>query len=204
MRTFGCALLLLALLLIASGLTLSATASDGTPVAQAYHLVRLSQLDSGQYRSVSEYQPWAYATCSTAAMTEVMNSYGHRYRITDVLAVESSIGAITPQLGLLREDGIARTVVRFGFRTDAGHHFTLDRVIDLANHGTPVIVGFPPSRYPGGHLLVVTGGNSTSVFLVDSSVWNWHTLSRSRFLWYWEGFAAVVTPAASQQQGGQR
>ena len=136
-------------------------------------------------------------------MTEVMNFYGHSYRITDVLAVESSIGAITPQFGLLQEDGIARTVAPFGFQTDAGHHFTLDQIIDIANHGTPVIVGFPPHRYPGGHLLVVTGGNATSVFVADSSVWNWHALSRSRFLSYWAGFAAVVTPAGSQQKGGQ-
>jgi hypothetical protein len=63
----------------------------------------------------------------------------------------------------------------------------------------PVIVGFPPDRYPGGHLLVVTGGNSTTVFLADSSIWNLHSLSRARFLSYWEGFAAVVKP----EEGGQ-
>jgi hypothetical protein len=203
MRTFGCGLLLLALLLIASGLTLSATAIDGTPIAHTHYLVRLNQLDPRQYRSMSEYQTWASSDCSAAAMTEVMNSYGHRYRITDVLAVESRLGAITPQQGLLFEDGIARTVARFGFHTTAGHHFTLDQIIDLANHGTPVIVSFPPLRYPGGHLLVVTGGNSTMVFLADSSAWNWLALSSARFLWYWEGFAAVVTPAGSQQGGVQ-
>ncbi len=203
MRTFGCALLLLAVLLIASGLTLSATARDGAPVAHEHQLVRLNQLDPKQYRSLAEYQTWAYSTCSTAAMTEVMNSYGHHYRISDVLAVEIRIGAITPQQGLLFEDGISRTVGHFGFHTTAGHDFTLDQVLTLANSGTPVIVSFPPSRYPGGHLLVVTGGNASVVFLADSSLWNWHSLSRSRFLSYWEGFVAVVTPAASQQQGGQ-
>lgn len=199
MRTIGRALLLLAALLLAVSVMRSATASDGAPVAHAHQLVRLSQLDPGQYRSVSEYQTWAYSTCSTAAMTEVMNYYGHHYRITDVLAVEAHMGAITPQQGLLFEDGIARTVARFGFHTTAGHDFTLDQVLAFANLGTPVIVGFPPPRYPGGHLLVVTGGNSASVFVADSSIWNRHSLSRSRFLWYWEGFAAVVTP----QQGGQ-
>jgi len=203
MRTFGRALLVLAVLVLAWSLTLSATARDGAPVAHAHQLVRLDQFDPRQYRSVSEYQTWAYSTCSTAAMTEVMDFYGHTYRITDVLAVESRIGAITSKLGLLQEDGIARTVAYFGFHTDAGHHFTLDQILDIAHHGTPVIVGFPPSRYPGGHLLVVTGGNATSVFVADSSVWNRHALSRVLFLWYWAGFAAVVTPAGSQQKGGQ-
>jgi hypothetical protein len=199
MRTIGRALLLLAALLLVVSVTFKATVHDGVTVAHAHQLVRLSQLNPGQYRSVSEYQTWASSTCSTAAMTEVMNSYGHHYRITDVLAVEAYIGAITPQQGLLFEDGIARTVAHFGFQTDAGHSLSLDQVLALANIGTPVIVGFPPPRYPGGHLLVVTGGNSTTVYVADSSVWNRHSLSRSRFLWYWEGFAAVVRP----QEGGR-
>jgi ABC-type bacteriocin/lantibiotic exporter with double-glycine peptidase domain len=196
MRKFGFSVLLLAMLLLVVSQWHLSTASDGM---SAHHVIRLNQLDPGQYRSAAEYQTWAYSTCSTAAMTEVMNYYGHSYRITDVLAVESSIGAITPQLGLLFEDGIARTVSRFGFQTDAGHHFTLDQVIDLANHGTPVIVSFPPDRYPHGHLLVVTGGTQSSVTVADSSVWNIRSLPRSRFLSYWGGFAALVTP----QEGGQ-
>jgi predicted double-glycine peptidase len=196
MRKLGLALLLLVVLLIALSPSLLTTASDG---AHTHQLVRLSQLDTKQYRSAAEYQTWAYSTCSTAAMTEVMNYYGHAYRITDVLAVESSIGAITPQLGLVQEEGIARTVAHFGFQTTAGHLLTLDQINDLANQGTPVIVGFPPERYPGGHLLVVTSGTTSIVFVADSSIWNTHSFTRSRFLQYWGGFAAVVRP----QEGGQ-
>jgi Peptidase_C39 like family len=163
-------------------------------------LLRISQLDPAQYRSTAEYRTWAYSTCSTAAMAEVMNYYGQHLRITDVLAVELDIGAITPQEGLLTDDGIARTVSRFGFRAQWGYQYTLDQVIDMANQGSPVIVGFPPQRYPGGHLVVVTGGTSGAsgteslVELADSSMWNRHTLSRARFLALWGGFAAVVTP----------
>jgi predicted double-glycine peptidase len=194
MRKFACALLLLVVLLIALSPSLMTTASDGAPAQHLYQLMRLGQLDPKQYRSITEYQTWASSTCSTAAMTEVMNYYGNSYRITDVLAVESSIGAITPQLGLLKEDGIARTVAHFGFQTSAGHQYTLDQIIDLANHGTPMIVGFPPQRYPGGHLLVVIGGNQTTVSVADSSIWNTHSFTRPRFLRYWAGFAALVRP----------
>jgi hypothetical protein len=163
----------------------------------------ISQLDPQQYRSAAEYTTWAYSTCSTAAMTEVMNYYGQHLRITDVLAVESDISAITPQEGLLSDDGIARTVSRFGFRTEWGYQYSLDQVINMANQGRPVIVGFPPQRYPGGHLVVVTGGMGVTsgteglVELADSSIWNRHTLSRARFLQWWGGFAAVVTPQES-------
>jgi Peptidase_C39 like family len=157
-------------------------------------LVRISQLDPNQYASADEYNTWAYSACSAAAMTEVFNAYGHQYRITDILNREAKIGEITPALGLLRPEGIENTAAQFGFKTIWGNSWTLDRVIETANHGNPVIVDFPPDRYDGGHLLVVTGGNSSTVFLADSSGWNRHSLSRGQFLQWWVGFAAVVTP----------
>ncbi len=158
------------------------------------NLVRISQLDPSQYSSQQEYNLWAYSTCSTAAMTAVFNAYGHHYRVTDVLKVESQIGEITPQLGLLEDIGVQRTAARFGFKTTWGYNLSLDQIITIANQGQPVIVSFPPDRYAGGHLLVVIGGNSNAVFVADSSLWNRHSISRSQFLYWWEGFYAIVTP----------
>ncbi|HKF38633.1 MAG TPA: hypothetical protein VKB35_17185, partial [Ktedonobacteraceae bacterium] len=87
----------------------SAPPQKPAPIYQvAQHLVRLGQLDPAQYNSSQEYNLWAYSACSTASMTEVMDAYGRHYRITDVLQVETRIGEITPQLGLLEEAGIAR------------------------------------------------------------------------------------------------
>ena len=172
-----------------------AQSSQNTPQFNATQsLVRLGQVDPAQYASNQEFTTWAYSACSTAAMTEVFNAYGHHYRITDVLKVEAQLGEITPQLGLLEEVGIQRTAAQFGFKTTWGHNLSLDQVIDIANHGRPVIVSFPPDRYAGGHLLVVTGGNSSIVKLADSSLWNYHSLSRAQFLQWWEGFYAIVTP----------
>ncbi len=157
-------------------------------------LVRLGQVDPAQYASNQEFTTWAYSACSTAAMTEVFNAYGHHYRITDVLKVEAQLGEITPQLGLLEEVGIQRTAAQFGFKTTWGHNLSLDQIINIANQGRPVIVDFPPDRYAGGHLLVVTGGNRSIVKLADSSLWNRRTLSRAQFLKWWAGFYAIVTP----------
>jgi hypothetical protein len=173
----------------------AAPAQKPAPTYQvAQHLVRIGQLDPAQYTSSQEYNLWAYSTCSTAAMTEVMDAYGRHYRVTDVLQVEARIGEITPQLGLLEEVGIARTVAYFGFKTTWGHNLTLDQVIAIANQGKPVIVGFPPDRYDGGHLIVVIGGNGSEVLVADSSLWNRHAISRAQFLAWWEGFSAIVTP----------
>ena len=157
-------------------------------------LVRLSQLDPNQYASNQEFTTWAYSACSTAALTEVLDAYGHHYRVTDVLKVEAGIDEITPQLGLLDEAGIQQTAAQFGFKTTWGHNRSLDQIINIANQGRPVIVSFPPDRYAGGHLLVVTGGNNNIIKLADSSLWNRQSLSRAQFLQWWEGFYAIVTP----------
>jgi hypothetical protein len=170
-------------------------AAHVTPLSAAQQLTRISQLDPAQYSSNAEWNTWAYSACSTAAMTEVFDAYGHNFRITDILQVESQIGAITPQMGLLDPSGIQQTAAQFGFKTNWGNSWTLDQVINTANSGKPVIVGFPPDRYAGGHLLVVIGGDSTYVYLADSSLWNHRALTRDQFFQWWAGYAAVVTPA---------
>ncbi len=157
-------------------------------------LIRLSQLDPAQYNSTAEYNNWAYSACSAAALTEVINSYGHHYRVSDILKVESQIGEITPQEGLLEDVGIQRTAARFNFSTAWGHNLSLNNIIGIANHGRPVIVSFPPDRYAGGHLLVVIGGNSNYVYLADSSLYNRHSLTRAQFMNWWEGFSAILAP----------
>ena len=157
-------------------------------------LLRLSQLDPAQYNSTAEYNNWAYSACSAAALTEVINSYGHHYRVTDILKVESQIGEITPQEGLLEDVGIQRTAARFNFSTAWGHNLSLNNIIGIANHGRPVIVSFPPDHYAGGHLLVVIGGNSNYVYLADSSLYNRHSLTRAQFMNWWEGFSAILAP----------
>jgi hypothetical protein len=172
------------------------SSSHGTaPYAASQHLIRLSQLDPAQYASTQEFNTWAYSACSAAAMTEVINSYGHNYRITNILEIEAAIHEITPQLGLLEEVGIQRTGAKFGFKTTWGHNLSLDQVIAAANSGTPVIVSFPPAKFPGGHVLVVRGGDSTYVYLADSSRLDWTELSHARFLQLWGGFSAIMTPA---------
>ena len=178
------------------------TSQPATPVsapaspnyAASEHLARLGQLDPQQYRSMQEYSTWAYSACSAASMTEVINAYGHAYRITDILAIEAQIHEITPQDGLLEESGIQHTGAQFGFKTTWGHNLSLEQVIAAANRGTPVIVSFPPAKYAGGHILVVRGGNANVVYLADSSGLNWTQLTHARFMQLWGGFSAIMTP----------
>ncbi len=177
----------------------SSSSNNSSTSVQAHYqasqaLVRLGQVDPAQYNSTQDFNTWGYSACSTAAMTEVINAYGHHYRIADILKVEAQIGAITPSQGLLDGSGIQQTVAHFGFKTTYMQSETLNDVINVANAGTPVIVGFPPDRYAGGHLLVVTGGNANYVYLADSSLYNRHSLTHAQFMNWWAGFAAIVTP----------
>lgn len=165
-------------------------------------LVRINQLDAAQYDSAGQFTTWSPSACSAASMTEVLNAYGNRYRLTDVLAVEAELGEITPELGMLNGvQSIRRTVARFGFQAtdfsiaaEAVSVASIVHISQIANAGTPVIVAFPPSRWSGGHLLVVKGGTSQSVLLADSSSYDMYTMSLPTFLKYWAGFAVVVTP----------
>ncbi len=175
----------------------SSSGSDNSP-SPLYHasqaLLRIGQLDPAQYVSQQQYTVWAYSACSTAAMTEVIDAYGHQYHIADILKIEAQIGEITPQLGLVEDQGVARTVSYFGFKTSWGYNLSLNQIISTANSGRPVIVSWPPSRYSGGHLVVVVGGNGSSVDIADSSVYDRHAISRAQFMQWWGGFSAVVTP----------
>jgi hypothetical protein len=164
-------------------------------VNASHALTRISQLDESEYASQTEYSTWAYSACSAASITEVLNAYGYHYRISDVLRIESRLGEITPELGLVENVGIANTAAHFGFQTDWGTRWTLEHVLAIANLGRPVIVSWPPQRYDGGHIVVVTGGDAESVSLADSSRWNRRVLSHAQFLQWWDGFAAVLMPA---------
>ena len=131
-------------------------------------LKRLAQMASSQYTSEQQYDTWAPSACSTTAMTEVINAYGHNYHISDILQAEISQSAISPELGLLKLEGIDRTVAQFGFSTAQLSGAPLDSIISVANSGWPIIVDFPPSGdWPTGHFLVVIGGDSSTVLLAD-------------------------------------
>jgi hypothetical protein len=176
-------------------------------------LERISQLACKQYASQQECDTWAYSACSAAAMTEVIDAYGGHYRISDILRTEARIGAITPRLGLVYPAGVADTMASFGFQTSWGlSGYSLEQVVRVASGGSPVVVGFPPDRYAGGHILVVRGGQIepasglvSSVFVVDSSAWGRTSIGRAQFLAWWGGFYAISLPrsaATLDRRGG--
>ncbi len=158
---------------------------------------RIIQLDPSQYDAPPfDEQTWWDSACSAAAMTMVIDAYGHSYRIADILRVEVRLHEITMADGLLHSSGIDRTVALFGFRATWLQPGSLDQVIATANSGKPVIANLRGPDFPTGHFQVVKSGNSTRVSVADSSRLNMTVWTRQAFSSYYTGLAVVVEPAA--------
>ncbi len=177
--------------------------TDVHPVAQPLPLtasIRVQRIDSAsrsQYYSDYQLQVWSYSSCSGIAMETVMNAYGRHLIAADVLQEELNLGVWNVQLGLLREEGIAMTAATFGFDTITSHTHTVQDLVNIANQGSPIIVGVRDNfYYPGGHIFVVRGGDSQYVYIADSSPANFQRMSYAMFQGMWQGFSAILKPRA--------
>src|SRR5947209_1064112 len=173
-------------------------ATHPTPVVPLTASQRVVRIDSGainQYATAYEHNVWEYSSCSGIAMEMVMNAYGRHLIASDVLQEELNLGVWSVQLGLLRDEGIAMTAAYFGFNANLSHSRTLQDIVAIANKGQPVIVSVHDAYYfPGGHIMVVRGGDNQYVYLADSSPANFPRMSYSMFLGMWSGFSAILTP----------
>ena len=165
------------------------------PQTASVRLVRIDSASPKQYYTSYQLNVWSYSSCSGIAMAMVMNAYGRHLIAADVLQEELKLGVWDIHLGLLREQGIALTASYYGFNADLSHARTLQDIVAIANKGQPIIVGIRDSYYfPGGHILVLRGGDSQYVYLADSSPANFQRMSYSMFSGMWQGFSAVLTP----------
>jgi hypothetical protein len=152
-------------------------------------IVRVDSADSGQYYTDYQWHAWSYSSCSGISMEEVMNAYGRHLIAADVLQVEANLGVWDVYNGLTGgENGIAETANYFGFRAVPNPPRTLQDLINVTNKGFPVIVGVP------GHILVVHGGDSNYVYLVDSAPANRKMMPRQQFADWWDNFSVELVP----------
>ncbi|HJT56545.1 MAG TPA: C39 family peptidase [Ktedonobacteraceae bacterium] len=177
------------------GLNTTAHQAPGIPLTASQRLVRIDSADRKQYYSDYQWNVWSYSSCSGISMEEVMNAYGRHFIAADVLQEELKLGVWSVYGGLLREDGIALTATYFGFSASLSNARTLNDIINLSNKGYPVIVSVRDSFYfPGGHLFVIRGGDSSYVYIADSSPANFQRMTHTMFSGMWRGFSAVLTP----------
>ena len=159
---------------------------DGTASSR---IIRVDSAVRGQYYSNYQWQVWSWSSCSGISMEEVMNAYGRHLIAADVLQVEADLGVWDTYNGLTGgEPGIAKVASYFGFRAVPNPPRTIENLIAVANKGFPVIVGVP------GHILVVRGGDSNNVFLVDSAPADRKIMSRAQFAGWWDNFSVELLP----------
>ncbi len=178
-------------------------------------VVRVDPADSNQYDPY-QFPGWSYASCSGIAMEMVMNAYGKHLTAGDVLKAEYSLGVWDPFNGLhllpMPDDAITQTAAlpQFNFNTSVSQTRTLADIIATANAGEPVIVGIAHAPFvingqledfSGGHYMVVTGGDSTHVFIADPSLADLTSVSYSDFETLWNTdqnarrmYSAILTP----------
>jgi hypothetical protein len=157
------------------------------------HITAVPQYSVGQYANTQQYAEYWQSACSAASMTAVLNAYGHHYHIADILKQEIAVNGISSSQGMLDNYAIDRTVEKFGFHAK---HLNITSIADLVNQSksVPIIVDFPPSRWAGGHILVVNGGDETYVSLIDSSSLKMQKMSYASFAKYWAGYAVLIQP----------
>ena len=152
-------------------------------------IVRVDSAVREQYYTDYEWQVWSWSSCSGIAMEEVMNAYGRHLIAADVLQEEANLGVWDTYNGLTGgEQGIAETASYFGFKAWPNPPRTLQDVIRVADEGFPVIVGEPD------HILVVRGGDSNYVYLIDSSPADRTVMTHQEFLSVWVDFSVVLVP----------
>jgi len=136
-----------------------------------------------------EWQLWSYSACSGCAMAALLDAYGAQkngkpLNCGDVLEVEYNLGVYDPgtsptqNRGLLPpgQIGLGKTAAYFGFASDYSKNVSLDDLINLANSGTPSIIGIPT------HVMIITGGDSSHIMLADSGGLHLTTVTRDQFL----------------------
>jgi hypothetical protein len=165
------------------------TASRPLNGTASIRIVRVDSGDRRQYYTDYQWRVWAYSSCSGISMEEVMNAYGRHLIAADVLQVEANLGVWNVYEGLTGgEAGIAATANYYGFKAVPNPPRTLQDLINVTNRGFPVIVGIP------GHILVVRGGDSNYVYLVDSAPANRTVLTHQQFLDLWDNFSVELVP----------
>jgi hypothetical protein len=155
------------------------------------------------YDSVTQFNDWWDAACSAAVMSEVLTAWGVPHatigRMIDVMQPDISLDG-----GLLTPDGFQRGAAAFKFRADLSWHLTYKQLLYITNTlGLPVIVNVRIAYgyyhfFAGGHFLVMTGGDSQGLRIVDSSEYYISYLPLDTFMSMFTGLTAVIVPAGYQ------
>jgi hypothetical protein len=177
-----------------------------TTVAQRVKPIIQADENAG-YDSQAQHDTWWNAACSAAAMTEILHAWG----ITDVtigrlidIMYAHNPPYITPYGGLMTPDAWNYMMSNYHMHATVytNHTFTYEDMVKITEvQGIPVVLNVRDSAqayYPAfnvGHFLVVVGGDSAGLKIVDSSLYRIQYLPRNEVDALWTGLNVVITKA---------
>jgi hypothetical protein len=151
------------------------------------------------YDSTQQFNDWWDAACSSAVSSEILTAWGvpnaNIGKLIDVMQPDISLNG-----GLLTPHGFERGAAAFGYRADISSHLDYKQMLYITNTlGLPLIVNVRISYgyyhfFDGGHFLVMTGGDSQGLSIVDSSEYYIKYLPIDTFNSMFTGMTAVIVP----------
>jgi hypothetical protein len=155
------------------------------------------------YDNYGQFVEWGDAACSAAVLSEVLTAYGVP-GATIGREIDELGSYISPNGGLLDRHGFVVVAARHGLRADESHSWTYNQMLYVSEHlGIPIIVNVRMtygyySFFSGGHFLVVVGGDSQGLAIVDSSEYYIHYLPKDVFYQMFTGYTAAIVPGDDQ------
>jgi hypothetical protein len=173
----------------------SASAGKITSQVQAFTQMRRPDL----YDSVAQFNNWSGAACSAAVTAEILTGWGVP-KMTIGRVIDEMGSYISPYGGLLNYAGFDRVAAKHGFRGEFRDNLSYSDMLYITNNlGLPLIVNVRQSYgyyhyFSGGHFLVMTGGDSQGLRIVDSSLYYIRYLPKSVFYGMFTGRTELLVP----------
>jgi predicted double-glycine peptidase len=173
---------------------------EGNVASRVRPMTQMRRVDL--YDSRAQFNQWGGAACSAASLAEVLTAYGLPHMT--IGRVIREMGAdISPNWGLLTYNAFNKVVSKYGLRADvylANNPLTYKQMLYLTNTlGIPVLVNMRATTgyyhyLSGGHILVMTGGDSKTIRLTDSSLYYIKSLPLSTYNWMARPRNVVIVP----------
>ena len=173
---------------------------DGKVASRVRPMTQMRRVDL--YDSRAQFNLWGGADCSAASLAEVLTAYGLPHMT--IGRVIREMGAdISPNWGLLTYNAFNKVVAKYGLRADvylSNNPLNYKQMLYLTNTlGVPVLVNMRATTgyyhfLSGGHILVMTGGDSKTIRLTDSSLYYIKSLPLSTYNWMARPRNVVIVP----------
>jgi predicted double-glycine peptidase len=158
---------------------------DGKVATRVQPMTQMRRVDL--YDSKTQFDRWAGSACSAASLAEILTAYGLPHMTIGRMIRELGPD-ISAQWGLLSYNAFNKVVAKYGLRADVyleNNPLTYKQMLYLTNTlGIPVTINMRATTgyyrfLSGGHILVMTGGDSKTIRLADSSLYYMKSLPLS-------------------------